>query len=1010
MINFIRILSGILLFVSFFTGSFSASGLNPADKRDNILYLDTAKADIDNYLSLFARELSADAFSDRSSEMFNYLLEYIEGNQDLSHEVNARLNRYMGGYRYYHGHYDDALEYYTKSLKSYMQAETPDTAGLSTIFSQLGLTYYYIDRYKDGVTYLENSIKQRELYYGKKSSNLVRPLASLSAIYIDGGEYDKARERALRGINIVEESGGGQSSLGNLYYNLGGYYSKRGDYNNAKSMYQVAEQSQIEYDPADQEMLLYIVNGISVANRMTGDTLEAISSYEKMIRLLENISHAPGSGDIYFTNYAHFLAMAGRLDEALDIFKRAVKYSSNNYGDKSERYMIARENLAYFYNSYAGDIETAYGIYSDLYADVDKNDYGIVIKNDIKTGLASVKVERGELEEALKLYNEVLESGEIFSPPKLLYIYSYRSSIYREKYLEDSSAADLDNALSDIDAAIHVLDSVKIDFTGEESRLQITGRFDFLWDNAVWLAAEKYRIKNDPAYFNKAFRYSEKSKASTLLSSTREVQAMDFHVPPELVRLEKGLDHFIKELDDKIYNITNSANTNDSIVSFYEGERTEAVIKRDSLIRLFERDYPRYYSLKHEDKVASCRDVVNYLGRNRDFIEFFLSDSILYTFIINRKGCSLIDTPVDSLSRKLILDFRSDIINPAIENGARAQFDRIVRNGNYLHNLLIEPVKEYLVSRNIVIATDDILSYIPFEALIADTSGLRPINYRDIDFLFKKFEITYTYSSSLLLETEGKGRSITNHALIFAPTYAAGTDTDSLLMSRQMERGPLNNIPGAKEEAIYISSLLGGKLYLENQASEQRFISECAGEKIIHLAMHTLINDKEPMLSKMVFTQNSDTIENGLLNTYEIYNLDLDDAKMLVLSSCNTGAGYLQSGEGVISLARGFMYAGSPSVVMSLWEVDDYSGSEIIKDFYSNLKKGYSKSEALKRARSGYLKSADQLRSHPYFWCSLVILGEDEPLYYNRLRIGLIVLLLSSVIFVWRRHYRPKPS
>jgi CHAT domain-containing protein len=160
----------------------------------------------------------------------------------------------------------------------------------------------------------------------------------------------------------------------------------------------------------------------------------------------------------------------------------------------------------------------------------------------------------------------------------------------------------------------------------------------------------------------------------------------------------------------------------------------------------------------------------------------------------------------------------------------------------------------------------------------------------------------------------------------------------------------------------------------------------------------------------MVFAQNRDTLENGLLNTYEIYNLDLDDAKMVVLSSCNTGAGYLQSGEGVISLARGFMYAGSSSVVMSLWEVDDYSGSEIIKSFYSNLKWGYSKSEALKRSREDYLRSADQLRSHPYFWCSMVILGEDEPLYFNRLRLGLVLLLLFSVIFVWRRYYRPKSS
>ena len=99
--------------------------------------------------------------------------------------------------------------------------------------------------------------------------------------------------------------------------------------------------------------------------------------------------------------------------------------------------------------------------------------------------------------------------------------------------------------------------------------------------------------------------------------------------------------------------------------------------------------------------------------------------------------------------------------------------------------------------------------------------------------------------------------------------------------------------PGAKEEAIYISNLLGGELYLDKQATEQNFVAESSGKKIIHLAMHTLLNDREPMYSKMVFASSDTDIEDGELNTYEIYNLDMD-AKMVVLSSCNTGTGYLQ--------------------------------------------------------------------------------------------------------------------
>ena len=117
---------------------------------------------------------------------------------------------------------------------------------------------------------------------------------------------------------------------------------------------------------------------------------------------------------------------------------------------------------------------------------------------------------------------------------------------------------------------------------------------------------------------------------------------------------------------------------------------------------------------------------------------------------------------------------------------------------------------------------------------------------------------------------------------------------------------------------------------------------------------------------------------------------------MVVLSSCNTGSGKLSEGEGILSLARGFLYSGSQSVVMSMWEIDDKSGTDIIKSFYDNLKKGKSKSAALKQARSAYLKKASQLKSHPYFWAGMVVYGENSSLFFSPGR--LIVWLLAIMI------------
>jgi CHAT domain-containing protein len=181
-------------------------------------------------------------------------------------------------------------------------------------------------------------------------------------------------------------------------------------------------------------------------------------------------------------------------------------------------------------------------------------------------------------------------------------------------------------------------------------------------------------------------------------------------------------------------------------------------------------------------------------------------------------------------------------------------------------------------------------------------------------------------------------------------------------------------------EAEYVTGLTNGKLCINNGARESLFKSEAGKYDIIHLAMHTVLNDQWPMYSKMLFYQQKDSVDDGNLNTFEIYGIPLR-AKMVILSSCNTGSGQLHSGEGILSLARGFIYSGSQSVVMSMWEIDDRSGTEIVKGFYRNLKRGETKSNALRKARISYLRDADMLRSHPYFWSSLVIYGNNSKLY-----------------------------
>ena len=163
------------------------------------------------------------------------------------------------------------------------------------------------------------------------------------------------------------------------------------------------------------------------------------------------------------------------------------------------------------------------------------------------------------------------------------------------------------------------------------------------------------------------------------------------------------------------------------------------------------------------------------------------------------------------------------------------------------------------------------------------------------------------------------------------------------------------------------------------------------------------------MLSKLVFYQDKDTIEDGMLNAYELFGMDLN-AGLAVLSACNTGTGKLMKGEGMMNLARGFIYAGVPGIVMTMWSVDDQSSAEIVESFYKYLDKGLSKDEALRQAKLDLLAQGDPLKSYPYYWAAYVTIGDYSPMkfvkpiwmtvYFSMLGLLSFAMILIQLLFI----------
>ena len=160
------------------------------------------------------------------------------------------------------------------------------------------------------------------------------------------------------------------------------------------------------------------------------------------------------------------------------------------------------------------------------------------------------------------------------------------------------------------------------------------------------------------------------------------------------------------------------------------------------------------------------------------------------------------------------------------------------------------------------------------------------------------------------------------------------------------------------------------------QSTEFRFKSMASNYEVIHIASHATSGDLGE-LPKVVFAADKTHQDDGNLYSYEIYPLQLSN-ELTVLSACQTGVGKHYKGEGVFSLARGFAFAGSSSILTSLWKVRDKQTTKLISFFYSHLSQEQPVKTALKEAQIDYLKNSDAISAHPSFWSSFILIGDGK--------------------------------
>jgi len=480
-------------------------------------------------------------------------------------------------------------------------------------------------------------------------------------------------------------------------------------------------------------------------------------------------------------------------------------------------------------------------------------------------------------------------------------------------------------------------------------------------------------------------------------------------IPDSLIQYEKKLNSTISVYNQKIFDENNFEKPDSALIEEYNEKIFEATRERDELNRLLEEEYPDYYNLKYSNSMLSINEIQKHMDKNDAIFEYVIVDeeekqtsdnkvtteSYLFTILITKNNQTFHKSIIDTTFQNSLENVFSFMSNPAYlftKNNDSKEFCIASHN---LYNVLIAPFEEELINKNLVFIPDGKLNYISFDGLLQnlpDTSKL--INFSELDYLIKEYNINYANSVNILFQNRSLPQKIKNSTLAFAPNY----DSEQFKLSNASYT--LMPLPGVQKEVDAIAKTLKTKIFRGEDASEENFRKYSSDYDILHLAMHAYINDSLPAFSRLAFsphTKDSTLNEDGWLNTTDIYNLELN-ARLTVLSACNTGVGKLQKGEGMMSLARGFLYAGCPSIIMSLWEVEDESGTEIMSSFYKNLKKGKTKDEALRLAKLSYLKNSNSRLAHPHYWLSFKSIGDNSPIYtsYDIYFFAVLILLILA--------------
>ncbi|MFD2916601.1 CHAT domain-containing protein [Psychroserpens luteus] len=902
---------------------------------------------------------------------------------------------------------------------------------------------------------LQSVIKARDLYINVERPDRIFQYQLQNRIYHQTaylGNWKHALEQAQLGYEFLKDTlTSNDKSFVDLIYDIGFIYGKLGDYSKAVDNYQTSlDLYQISIGEKNTDVA-QAYNNIAVEYRNLGLRRKELESLLKAKTIWEQLNDELDQQFLYrcYGNLFYWYSYYGDFDKAEEYILKKNQLRTSAIAKKANGFLRNKEEI------YEDQLSEWYDLMLHYSRKKDTNKTALYAENILKTIDSDKKIlnfevnilsatlksqasliEKSNPEEALLMLDKAIDIQKryqdvFYTKPFAFQLYKVELLLEAKKYLEASLLLKYLNALNDNEEVssrfkLAILNAKTAQYLNqnEKTRNYFDTAFKLLNNSnhdiesiAIedltplisfetidgFLAmgdyyTQEYKKNNSEFDFKKAtHRYLLASKIynqlylgqrynESLFTSYNAINerllTIGLEKPNDVILLSKILNtienngsklmwsKFIFNNQRQQLNIpVIVANEEESVkaqLNFYqnalinseENSEEKIILWKSKIYELKNRLSEIQDSIREQNKThyqfnVQDFDIANVqktLKEGEVIIKYILTDNYLCSFLISKKQIELLPTT----NKTQVLNTLKSCLN-----------DLKQRAPNYqpafkeMKAVLLNQI-DYQEYEKLIIIPDGALYYLPFEAL----------------FLEEKIPLI-SYASSLSLYQEQKKIKSTFTNL----------KVGAFSVSNQNSK-----LPKASVEIHSILNIFDGKVFLN--ASKEDFLKNANEFNVLHLAMHSKIDEVHPEFSALNFYGEND----NQLFISELYNETLN-ANMVVLSACDTGTGFYENGEGVISLSRAFNYAGVPSTVMSLWKVDDEATAKVMTFFYEHLKKGEPKDEALKNAKLDYLKNTDDdLLKHPYYWSGFVITGNTDALVETH-NYWMYLLILPLIIF-----------